>query len=71
MNWLRSLLGLAGVLFSFKGLDAYYARAAKRHKPADKSRGRQADASRQLIVEAARPHFFSHGFRSVTMDDCG
>jgi len=24
MNWLRALLGLAGVLFSFKGLDAYY-----------------------------------------------
>ena len=24
MNWLRSLLGLAGILFSFKGLDTYY-----------------------------------------------
>ena len=24
MNWLRSLLGLIGVLFSFKGLDTYY-----------------------------------------------
>ena len=24
MNWLRSSLGLIGVLFSFKGLDAYY-----------------------------------------------
>ena len=24
MNWLRSLLGLAGILFSFKGLDVYY-----------------------------------------------
>ena len=24
MNWLRTLLGLAGVLFSFKGLDTYY-----------------------------------------------
>ena len=24
MNWLRSLLGLVGVLFSFKGLDVYY-----------------------------------------------
>jgi Domain of unknown function (DUF1772) len=24
MNWLRSLFGLAGVLFSFKGLDIYY-----------------------------------------------
>jgi AcrR family transcriptional regulator len=27
------------------------------------------DASRQRMVEAARTHFFSHGFRSVTMDD--
>jgi hypothetical protein len=24
MNWVRSFLGLAGVLFSFKGLDTYY-----------------------------------------------
>jgi hypothetical protein len=24
MNWLRSLLGLAGILFSFRGLDMYY-----------------------------------------------
>jgi hypothetical protein len=24
MNWVRSLLGLIGVLFSFKGLDSYY-----------------------------------------------
>ena len=38
-------------------------------KAAGKSRRRKADASRQLIVEAARAHFFSHGFRSVTMDD--
>ena len=30
MNWLRSLLGLAGVLFSFKGLDTYYARRSKK-----------------------------------------
>src|SRR5437660_9204348 len=36
-------------------------------KHEDKSRRRKADASRQLIVEAARAHFFSHGFRSVTM----
>ena len=28
-----------------------------------------ADADSQRIVEAAREHFFSHGFRSVTMDD--
>lgn len=26
-------------------------------------------ATRQRIVDAARAHFFSHGFRSVTMDD--
>ncbi len=24
MQWVRSLLGLAGILFSFKGLDSYY-----------------------------------------------
>ena len=29
MNWLRALLGLAGVLFSFKGLDAYYETRSK------------------------------------------
>jgi AcrR family transcriptional regulator len=28
-----------------------------------------SDSSRQRIVEAARAHFFNHGFRSVTMDD--
>src|SRR5437867_2143529 len=32
-------------------------------------RNRRNDSIRQLIVEAARAHFFSHGFRSVTMDD--
>ncbi len=32
-------------------------------------RSRTADAGRQQIVEAARVHFFNHGFRSVTMDD--
>jgi AcrR family transcriptional regulator len=32
-------------------------------------RSRTADAGRQQIVEAARAHFFNHGFRSVTMDD--
>jgi AcrR family transcriptional regulator len=32
-------------------------------------RKRKADAIRQRIVDAARAHFFSHGFRSVTMDD--
>jgi len=30
---------------------------------------RKTDSNRQRIVEAARAHFFSHGFRSVTMDD--
>jgi hypothetical protein len=30
MNWIRSLLGLAGVLFSFKGLDAYYDTGSKK-----------------------------------------
>src|SRR5436309_4674979 len=32
-------------------------------------RNQAPDSSRQRIVEAARAHFFSHGFRSVTMDD--
>lgn len=27
------------------------------------------DSTRQRIVDAARSHFFNHGFRSVTMDD--
>jgi AcrR family transcriptional regulator len=40
-------------------------------KRANKSRPRhrKTAAGRQQIVEAARGHFFSHGFRSVTMDD--
>jgi AcrR family transcriptional regulator len=40
-------------------------------KPTPKSppRNRTADTARQQIVQAARAHFFSHGFRSVTMDD--
>jgi TetR/AcrR family transcriptional regulator, cholesterol catabolism regulator len=37
------------------------------HKPPARSRKR--DPNRQRIVDAARVHFFSHGFRSVTMDD--
>src|SRR5438552_17180014 len=32
-------------------------------------RSRKRDPNRQRIVDAARVHFFSHGFRSVTMDD--
>ena len=39
-------------------------RAAK-----SRARSRQSDFNRQRIVDAARAHFFSHGFRSVTMDD--
>jgi len=39
-------------------------RAAKSRPPC-----RHHDYNRQRIVEAARAHFFSHGFRSVTMDD--
>jgi AcrR family transcriptional regulator len=37
------------------------------HKPSQRSRKR--DPNRQRIVDAARIHFFNHGFRSVTMDD--
>jgi AcrR family transcriptional regulator len=40
-------------------------------KRASQSRPRspKRDPHRQRIVDAARAHFFSHGFRSVTMDD--
>src|SRR6266576_7366672 len=40
-------------------------------KPVRKPRpqSRATDSGRQRIVEAARAHFFSHGFRNVTMDD--
>jgi TetR/AcrR family transcriptional regulator, cholesterol catabolism regulator len=40
-------------------------------KPAHKARprSRRRDPNRQRIVDAARIHFFNHGFRSVTMDD--
>jgi len=34
-----------------------------------RKKSRSPDSGRQRIVEAARAHFFSHGFRSVTMDD--
>src|SRR5437762_3850273 len=37
------------------------------HNPRTQSQKR--DPNRQRIVDAARVHFFSHGFRSVTMDD--
>src|SRR5437773_3209625 len=32
-------------------------------------RSRKRDPNRQRIVDAARVHFFNHGFRRVTMDD--
>src|SRR5260370_25964545 len=32
-------------------------------------RSRKRNSNRQRIVDAARGHFFSHGFRSVTIDD--
>src|SRR5436309_14925360 len=32
-------------------------------------RSRKRDPNRQRVVDAARVHFFSHGFRRVTMDD--
>src|ERR687891_261237 len=40
-------------------------------KPVNQSRRRsqKSGSVRQRIVDAARAHFFSHGFRSVTMDD--
>jgi AcrR family transcriptional regulator len=40
-----------------------------KHTRRSLSRNRAIDAGRQRIVEGARTHFFSHGFRSVTMDD--
>jgi AcrR family transcriptional regulator len=36
---------------------------------ASSGRSPKEDSTRQRIVDAARAHFFSHGFRSVTMDD--
>src|SRR5438874_10407025 len=38
-------------------------------KRTNNTRDRIANSTRQRIVDAARAHFFSHGFRSVTMDD--
>ncbi len=32
-------------------------------------RSQKRDSNRQRIINAARVHFFNHGFRSVTMDD--
>jgi AcrR family transcriptional regulator len=37
--------------------------------PSQLPRNRKPESIRQRIVEAARAHFFSHGFRGVTMDD--
>ena len=39
------------------------------HNLEHRRRARKAASVRQRIVDAARAHFFSHGFRSVTMDD--
>src|SRR5438270_7692270 len=38
-------------------------------KKKSRKRTRVGDSDRQRIVEAARSHFLSHGFRRVTMDD--
>jgi AcrR family transcriptional regulator len=40
-----------------------------KHPRKSRPRERTANAVRQRIVDAASVHFFSHGFRSVTMDD--
>jgi len=40
-----------------------------KHRKKSVPRHRTADAGEQQIVGAARAHFFSHGFRSVTMDN--
>ena len=46
----------------------HYVRVVKRlNTPGP--RGQKKSSIRQRIVDAARAHFFSHGFRSVTMDD--
>lgn len=43
------------------------AHVKRAHKSTPQSR--KHDINRQRIVDAARGYFFSHGFRSVTMDD--
>jgi AcrR family transcriptional regulator len=40
-----------------------------KHRKKSLSQHRTADAGQQQIVGAARAHFFSHGFRRVSMDD--
>jgi AcrR family transcriptional regulator len=40
-----------------------------KHPRKSRRQKQTADAVRERIVDAARAHFFSHGFRSVTMDD--
>ena len=40
-----------------------------KHRKKSLPRHRTVDAGEQQIVGAARLHFFTHGFRSVTMDD--
>jgi AcrR family transcriptional regulator len=40
-----------------------------KHLPQPRAHKPTPQITRHRIVEAARPHFFSHGFRRVTMDD--
>jgi AcrR family transcriptional regulator len=40
-----------------------------KRKQKSRKKTRTADPARQRIVETARTHFLSHGFRRVTMDD--
>jgi AcrR family transcriptional regulator len=49
--------------------NVYRAPESMERKRKSLKRTRPADSGRQRIVEAARAHFFSHGFRRVTMDD--
>jgi AcrR family transcriptional regulator len=42
---------------------------ARRPRPAASPAADESSAARARIVDAARQHFFTHGFRSVTMDD--
>src|SRR6266700_7410277 len=51
------------------GRQGYCQRTLMKGTNKSRSRSRKNSSSRQRIVDAARAHFFSHGFRSVTMDD--
>nr|MBA3354117.1 helix-turn-helix transcriptional regulator [Blastocatellia bacterium] len=43
--------------------------AAKSAGPRPTSARRGSSSTRRRVLEAARGHFFHHGFRNVTMDD--